>query len=57
MKQKSNAIIERRQAKLGARLDRRWQPETVDPVLCGGQICYEISDRMTVIDCGGVGLF
>lgn len=56
MKQKSSEIIERRQAQLDARLDRGWQPETVDPVLCGGSICYEISDRVTGIDCGGLGL-
>jgi len=56
MKQKSSEIIERRQAQLDVRLDRGWQPETTKPVLGGGPICYEISDRVTGIDCGGLGL-
>jgi hypothetical protein len=56
MKAKDSEILTRRQAQLDARLDRKWQPETAVPVLCGGAICYELSDRDTGIDCGGVGV-
>lgn len=56
MKLDNTEIIARRQAELEVRLDPRWQPETVVPVLSGGSLSYEMSARVQAIDCGGLGL-
>ena len=56
MKAKDSKILAHRQAQLDARLDRKWQPETAVPVLGGEAVCYELSERTTAIDCGGLGV-
>ena len=56
MKRKSTAIASRRQEELDQRLDPSWQPCTSAPVLSGGPICYEMSDRVTATKFGGIGL-
>jgi hypothetical protein len=50
--------IEGRQEELKERLDRRWQPETSEPVFSGSgsTVRYEISDRVRAISYGGLGL-
>jgi hypothetical protein len=53
---KSRANYERRQSSLDERLDPRWHPESAQPVLRDGRIDYEVSDRVTAIGCGGIGL-
>lgn len=53
---KSKANFERRQQSIDERLDRRWQPQRSEPVLEGGNVCYEVSGRTRAIDCGGLGL-
>ncbi len=56
MKLNSSEVITRRQAELDARLDPCWQPETADPIFSGDSIVYEMSARVTAIDCGGLGV-
>lgn len=56
MKLNSSEILARRQGELESRLDPSWQPETARPVFSGSGISYEISDRVTAIKCGGLGL-
>ena len=41
---------------MAQRLDRKWKGEKGERVLKGGNIHYEISDRVRAIDCGGLGL-
>jgi hypothetical protein len=53
---KSKANFEQRQQSIDERLDRRWQPQRSEPVLEGGNICYEVSGRTQASDCGGLGL-
>jgi hypothetical protein len=53
---KDRANFERRQRRIEERLDRRWQPQRSEPVLEGGNVCYEVSGRTQAIDCGGLGL-
>lgn len=53
---KSRANFERRQRSIDERLDRGWQPQRCEPVLEGGNVCYEVSGRTQAIDCGGLGL-
>ena len=53
---KSKANFARRQRSIDERLDRGWQPQRSEPVLEGGNVCYEVSGRTRAIDCGGVGL-
>lgn len=59
MRLDSSEILSHRQAKLDARLDASWQPETPTPVFSGysgNPISYEISDRVTAINQGGLGV-
>ncbi len=56
MKTKDSKILDRRQAELDARLDPKWQPEMPVPLLFGAPVCYEISDRVTAIKWGGIGV-
>jgi hypothetical protein len=56
MRTKDSQTLARRQGQLDARLDRDWQPETAVPVLGGEPLCYELSERTTAIDCGGLGV-
>lgn len=51
-----NRVIASRQAELDVRLDRKWQPETSEPVFTGTNICYQISQRIRAIGCGGLGI-
>jgi len=53
---KSTTVASRRQEQLNQRLDPGWQPCTSTPVLAGGSICYEMSDRVTATRFGGLGL-
>ena len=53
---KNTEIIARRQADLDERLDPSWQPETEEPVLGGDPITYTVSDRVTAVVCGGIGM-
>jgi len=52
----SSRIVAQRQAELQNRLDPRWQPETVAPVLSTSSIQYEVSGRVTATKYGGLGL-
>jgi len=56
VKRKSTKIANRRQEELDQRLDPSWQPCTSVPVLSGGPIRYEMSDRVTATKFGGLGL-
>jgi DDE family transposase len=53
---KSRANCERRQRSIEARLDPSWHPERETPVLEGGNVRYEVSDRIAAIGCGGLGM-
>lgn len=53
---KSRANFERRQKSIEARLDPKWQPERFEPVLEGGNIAYEVSQRTEAISGGGLGM-
>jgi hypothetical protein len=52
---KSRENCERRQRSIEARLDPSWHPERETPVLEGGNVRYEVSDRIAAIGCGGAG--
>ncbi len=56
MKKKASTILEQRQAEIEARLNPAWQPETERPVLAPGSIRYEISERTSGMNYGGLGL-
>lgn len=56
MNAKDRETLKHRQAELDARLDPRWQPETAAPLLFGTPVCYEISNRVNAIECGGIGV-
>ena len=49
-------ILRKRQSESEDRLDRSWMPEKGRLVLRGGNIHYEISDRVRAVDCGGLGV-
>lgn len=53
---KTKDIVARRQAELDEHLDPSWQPETKRPILGGEAIAYRVSDRVTGISCGGLGV-
>lgn len=53
---KSRANCERRQRSIEERLDPSWHPERETPVLEGGNVQYEVSDRVAAIACGGLGM-
>jgi len=53
---KRRANCERRQRSIEARLDPSWHPERETPVLEGGNVRYEVSDRIAAIGCGGLGM-
>ena len=53
---KSRANCERRQRSIEARLDPSWHPERETPVLEGGNVQYEVSDRVAAVGCGGLGM-
>ncbi len=53
---KSRANCERRQRSIEARLEPSWHPERETPVLEGGNVRYEVSDRIAAIGCGGLGM-
>jgi len=53
---KSKAKFDRRQRSITARLDPGWQPERAEPVIEGGNVRYEASDRVEAIACGGLGM-
>ena len=56
MKKHDTRILERRQAEIEERLDPTWQPITDTPVMSPGNIQYDIADRTTAINYGGVGV-
>jgi len=56
VKPNDTLVLASRQAELAARLDPRWQPETLRPVLTGGNIHYELSARVHAVECGGLGV-
>ena len=56
MKVKDSEIVRQREEEIARRLDRKWTGERGEPVLAGGNIHYEMSDRVQAIDCGGLGL-
>ena len=56
VKVKDIEIVRQREEEIARRLDRKWTGERGEPVLAGGNIHYEISDRVQAIDCGGLGL-
>ena len=56
MKVKDIEILRQREEEMAQRLDRKWKGEKGERVLKGGNIHYEISDRVRAIDCGGLGL-
>lgn len=53
---KSNKALERRQRSIEERLDRRWQPERMAPVMEHGNVRYEVSGRVEAMAAGGMGL-
>ena len=53
---KNTVIFEQRQRRIQKRLDRSWQPIRDEPVLEGGNVCYEVSGRVQAVGCGGLGL-
>jgi hypothetical protein len=53
---KSKANFERRQNSIDTRVGGRWQPQRSEPVLEGGNVCYEVSGRVTAVGCGGLGM-
>lgn len=53
---KSKANFERRQKAIESRLDPSWHPELATPVLEGGNVRYEVSERTQAIGCGGLGM-
>ena len=55
VKVKDIEIVRQREEEIARRLDRKWTGERGEPVLKGGNIHYEISDRVRGIDCGGLG--
>lgn len=56
MKVKDIEILRKREEEITWRLDRKWAGERGEPVLAGGNIHYEISDRVGAIEWGGLGL-
>ena len=52
----SLANTERRRKQVRTRLDRKWQPERTRPVMEPANIRYEVSDRISATDAGGIGL-
>lgn len=52
----SLANTERRRKQVQKRLDRRWQPERAQPVMEPANIRYEVSNRVSATDAGGLGL-
>ena len=56
MKLKDIEILRKREEEIERRLDRSWRPEGGKPVLSGGNICYELSEKTRAINCGGLGL-
>ena len=56
MNPKDIEILRKRQSESEDRLDRSWMPEKGQRVLRGGNIHYEISDRVRAVDCGGLGV-
>lgn len=52
----SIAKIRRRRKKLKDRLDPKWQPERQNPIMEVANIRYEVSDRISATDAGGIGL-
>lgn len=53
---KNKANFERRQRSLAERLDPTWLPELDEPVLEGGNVCYQVAGRTEAIACGGLGM-
>ena len=53
---KSRANFERRQSSIEVRLDPRWQPERIEPVLEGGNVAYEVAGCTEAISGGGLGM-
>lgn len=53
---KNRANFERRQRSLAERLDPSWLPEVDEPVLKGGNVCYQVAGRTEAIACGGLGM-
>ena len=52
VKVKDIEILRKREEEMARRLDRKWVGERGERVLKGGDIHYEISDRLRAIDCG-----
>lgn len=56
MRRHDRTALKNRQAQRDERLDPKWQPETRKPVLGRASVRYEMSQRMTAIVQGGIGL-
>ena len=52
----SLANIESRRKSIEERLDAKWQPEREHPVMEPANIRYEVSDRVSATDAGGLGM-
>jgi len=50
----SLANLEERRKRVQERLDQRWQPERINPVMEPANIRYEVSSRVSATDAGGV---
>ena len=57
MKTKLRQQLRARQRKIQRRLDKTKFPKRPGPVLAGGKLCYEISDRVHGLSYGGISLF
>ena len=53
---KNRANFERRQRSLTERLDPTWLPDLDEPVLKGGNVCYQVAGRTEAIAYGGLGM-
>ena len=55
MKRREQRMLAERKRNLERRLDRRNYPRESGPVFAGGNVRYEMSDRVQAVGCGGIG--
>jgi len=55
VKRREQRILAERKRNLARRLDRRNYPTSSGPVFAGGNVRYEMSDRVRAVGCGGIG--